>query len=427
MQRWQDEFSKHPIHATLKILEDNAKASVAPLDSTGEVERARLIKVLALIKKVVQDIDPDFAPIDILNALNNQLSGGTMNTFRALATQGSSALFQEANTHISTTLGYIYQLSALRTGKVSKQSDLEAATTSFERFAKQIESYMGDIQSRAAKANHIIDESVAKIDQLKTESDSLAASFKQKLIDWENQNSEFISNHKIGFSATLSKSQIEFNELISSVKNEASEAIKGLMESENAQAEANRTAISQKLDAIQKDAETKHAEILKFYGLVTHDSVTGGHKKIADREHDAAMFWRRFTVGCIFVTVAWIGYSLFCLTPQLEPPKLFWLQIGKTAALTTILISFAIYASRQSNLHRQNEQKARSFFLKVQAFDPFVASLPDDQRWSMKQAMTERIFGPDEPGSEKAGLDAADFKGLEQVALFMEKIKALLK
>ncbi len=427
MQRWQDEFSKHPIHATLKILEDNVNANVVPIDSASETERTRLNKIIGLAKKAVGDLDPDLAPIDVLGALNNQLNSSTMNSVRAFAAQGSPGHLQEANTHISAALGYIYQLSALRSGRSPRQSDLEAATSSFERFSKRMESALGDIQSRAAKAMNSINEAAAKIDELGLESASLAANFKQKLVEWENQNSEFTSHHKISFAAILSKSQIEYNELIASVKSDASEAVKSLLETEMAQAEANRTSITTRFNVIQQDAEAKHAEILKFYELVIHDSVTGGHKKIADREYDAAMSWRRLTVGCILATVAWIVYSLFCLSPQLEPPKLFWLQIGKSAALTMLLISFAIYASRQSNLHRRNEQKARSFFLKVQAFDPFVASLPEEQRWTMKQSMTERIFGPDDPENEKLGTDAADFKGMEHFVSILEKVKALWK
>jgi hypothetical protein len=427
MQRWQDEFSKHPIHATLTILEDNANSNVAPLDSAGEAERARLNKIIGLIKKTINDLDPDLAPFDVLGALNNQLNSSTLNSLRTFAAQGNSSYLQEANTHITAALGYVYQLSALRTGRSPRQSDLEAATTSFERFAKNIESALGDIQSRAAKSMNTIDQAAAKIDEARVETETLAASFKQRIAEWENQNSESISHQKIVFSAILSKGQLELKELISSIKSESSDAVKSLLESEMVQAEANRTSIITRLNAVQQDAEAKHAEILKFYGLVTHDSVTGGHKKIADREQDAAEFWRRFTVWCVIAIVGWILFSLFCLTPQIEPPKLFWLQIGKSAALTALLISFAIYASRQSNLHRRNEQKARSFFLKVQAFDPFVASLPDEQRWSMKQAMTERIFGPDDNEQEKVSYDAADFKGLDHIVGVFERAKAIFK
>jgi hypothetical protein len=427
MQRWQDEFSKHPIHATLKILEDNVNSNATPLETGGESERARVNKIIGLMKKTINDLDPDLAPFDVLDALNNQLNSSTINSLRAFAEQGNSARLREANTHINAVLGYVYQLSALRSGRSPRQSDLEAATISFERFAKKIEGAVGDIQSRAAKSINTIDQVATKIDELRNKSEVIESSFKQKIADWENQNSEFISNHKIGFSAIISKSQIEFNELIASVKIEASDAVKSLLESEMAQADSNRTLMISQLDALKQDAEAKHAEILKFYGLVTHDSVTGGHKKIADREHDAAVFWRRFTVGCIIATVGWILSSLFCFTPQLEPEKLFWLQIGKSAALTALLISFSIYASRQSNLHRLNEQKARSFFLKVQAFDPFVASLPDEQRWSMKQAMTERIFGSDETEQDKVSHDAADFKGLDHIVSVFERVKAIFK
>jgi hypothetical protein len=428
MQRWQDEFSKHPIHATLKILRDSASADHDISDSALEVERARLMKVIGVMEKAVSDLDPDLAPIDILGALNNQISqSGALSSVRNFASNGNANHLQDANAQITPALGYVYQLSALRPGRGPRQSDLEAATTSFERFSKKLSSRISELESRASRSIETIEQATSTIRAAEVESSLLSSQFKDKITEWGNQNSEFINSHKIGFSAILSQSKIEYNELIAAIKNEANDAVKSLLESEQAQAEANRTSISEELQRIQRDAETKHAEILKFYALVTHDSVTGGHKKIADREHDAATFWRRFTVVCILATLVWIGYSLFFLSPELEPPQLFWLQIGKSTALTMLLISFAIYASRQSNLHRRNEQKARSFFLKVQAFDPFVASLPEEQRWSMKQSMTERIFGPDEAPGDKNALDSDDFKGMEQLVTMMEKIKGLWK
>jgi hypothetical protein len=426
MQRWQEEFSKHPIHATLKILKESASVEQAIADPTRETERARLLKVIGVMERAVGDLDPDLAPIDILGALNNQINqSGAINSVRNFGSNGDSAHLQDANTQITPGLGYVYQLSALRSGRSPRQSDLEAATTSFERFSKVVSDRLAELEVRATRAIEKIDQAASSIQAAQVDSETLSILFKENILEWSNQNSEFISTQKIDFSATLSQSKIEFKELIASIESNASAAIELLVESEEAQAEANRTAIATKLQEIQSDAEAKHVEILKFYGLVTHDSVTGGHKKIADREHDAATFWRRFTVGCIIATTGWIGYSLFFLSPQLEPPKLFWLQIGKSAALTMLLISFAIYASRQSNLHRRNEQKSRSFFLKVQAFDPFVANLPDEKRWSMKQSMTERIFGPDETLSDRASLDSDDFKGMDHFVSLMEKIKAL--
>jgi hypothetical protein len=168
-----------------------------------------------------------------------------------------------------------------------------------------------------------------------------------------------------------------------------------------------------------------HEKVRQLYSLVAHDAVTGGHKEIADREFRAAKNWRRATVATIGVTMAWLLYSMFCVEPITEPEREFWLHLGKSVSLTALMLSFGVYASKQSALHRVSERRARAFFLQVQAFDPFIASLEPADRQELKKALSTRIFGPDDPQHDKAILDNGDFKSLDKLLSVMESFKKL--
>jgi hypothetical protein len=109
--------------------------------------------------------------------------------------------------------------------------------------------------------------------------------------------------------------------------------------------------------------------------------------------------------------------------PTAEPERIFWLQIGKSISLTILLLSFAVYASKQAALHRISERKSRSFFLQVQAFDPFIESLPEATRHELKQSLSARIFGPDDPEHDKAILENGDFKSVDRLLVTLEQIK----
>lgn len=172
-----------------------------------------------------------------------------------------------------------------------------------------------------------------------------------------------------------------------------------------------------------KSVEDLHQKIKNLHGLVATDSVSGGHQKIADREQAAATFWRHVAVGSIGCAIVWLLCTLFYLTPTLYPERLFWLQIGKSISLTALLLTLAVYASKQAALHRTNERRFRSFFLQVQAFDPFIESLSEADKQELKKALSERIFGPDEAKTDDAVLDQPSLNVVKELMAGLAKIK----
>jgi hypothetical protein len=72
---------------------------------------------------------------------------------------------------------------------------------------------------------------------------------------------------------------------------------------------------------------------------------------------------------------------------------LSWMHLVKSASLTAVLLYGAIYASKQSNLHRNNEKKTRWFALEVKAIKPFISSLTQDQQKALIEKFSEKLFG----------------------------------
>jgi hypothetical protein len=126
-------------------------------------------------------------------------------------------------------------------------------------------------------------------------------------------------------------------------------------------------------------------------------------------------------MASIALTLVWLLLSLLYIEPSQETNELFWLDVVKSAVITGLLMSFSIYASKQSNLHRINERKMRAFFLQVQAFDPFVKNLPDDARSELKRQLSERIFGGVD-GTPDDALDEASFKGIDHIGAIVERL-----
>ena len=83
----------------------------------------------------------------------------------------------------------------------------------------------------------------------------------------------------------------------------------------------------------------------------------------------------------------------------------------------------AIYASKQSQAHRQSERRTRSFALEVKAIDPFIKSLGIDDQKELKKELSQRLFG--QKIEDDVSTDAkADIGQLESV---IHKISDLIK
>ncbi|WP_406853275.1 hypothetical protein WEU32_06430 [Brevundimonas sp. BH3] len=227
------------------------------------------------------------------------------------------------------------------------------------------------------------------------------------------------------FSETKIKLDTEVNNKVNEIRSSYVSKIEELLSDFKERISERSSITDDKLNNVEEEANSKLDKIVQLYGLAARDSVTGGHKQIADNEGIYANKWRRATVLIILATIGWLFYSLKFYNPITSNDRDFWFAAAKSLSLTTIMISFAVYASKQAALHRLNEKKSRAFFLQVQAFDPFIQDLPDSVRQELKRNISERIFSGDNSESDKLLLDNSDYKSLDKTLEIMESLKRI--
>lgn len=412
MQRWQDELTKHPVNTTLKLFQDVLKAAIEIKDPILVIEKTRFAKFTKLFGDTLNRLDPDLAPIDLLNQIQSQLqSHGAVNTATNLVSGRDASQFRTLNDQINPSLSYVNQLRAAIIGRDTKKSDTEAASVSLEDLMRRISKTGAENDEAVKAALAKIEQSEIRITELAGNADAAAKAFNESLSAWAKQANE-----------TITTSRSQFSELLATTQSTSREQLEEFIKKQEDDAKLKQETLAEQLECVIRDATDKHKKILELYKLVARASITGGHKQIADREYSAAQTWRRATIGSIVVTAIWIVYNLFWMK---HDDAVFWLQIAKSVSLIALLISFAVYASKQSALHRVSERKARSFFLQVQAFDPFIENLPEEKQIELKQALTARIFGPDEREHESAILEHGGFKDFGVALDLLEKLKKL--
>lgn len=426
MLRWREEFVKHPIFTTIKLFGEVESLDIKIEDPLLESERIRFSKFFKFFEITISSLDPDLAPIDLLSQIQNTLhSHNAIATATSLIRGQNPVLLSDLNTQISPSLSYIFQLSSAPRRRDTTKLDQLSASEGFERFSKRADERLKRIESITSEIEAKVASTFTRFEDIVARSVANSEAFQERLSSWNAQHNDALLQMKEAFS----KEQIEIKRDSTAALTLLQETIKrdaqSLLEEQQKEINAGREYADRMLSSLLNDAKEKHSLILKFYELTAVDSVTGGHKKIADREYTSARNWRYITIGTISAAVVWVLLSIFSFPPVLEPVQLFWLSIAKSVSLTGLLLSFAVYASKQSTLHRRNEAKARSFFLKVQAFDPFVANLPSDKQSELREALSTRIFVGDEDGMDNNKGSSPDFEGMDKLVDIVGKLKSI--
>lgn len=428
MQRWEREFSSHPIHKLLAQLEEQLGGEV-PVGSSGILpEKNRLRKVLKLIRQVIDQLDPDLAPLDLLQQVHDILVSRNIKYYvEQCGLSGNSDHIRQANDGINQVLPVVYQLSSLKFTRSTRRADIEASTKTFDEFRSQAGSYLESISGQTDEFALEINNLKESTSYIKAEIQKIEGSISDRINEWSSKVTEILNQYSTKFTDANNSYNTEFKNVINEIKSSWKEKSSTINDEMNSELEYKRQYFQSKFDELVLDSEQKHKKILEFYGLVAQDSVTGGYKKDADDEEWQANFWRWSTIVCIFLTAAWILMAIFYLKPNVSDLKLYWADIAKGLSLTTLLVSAAVYTSWQSAIHRANARRARYFFLQVQAFDPFIASLPEDRQVVLKEGMSEKIFKGDPEVEDNVACNNFGVEKLAKTVDLIDRISKIFK
>lgn len=406
MQRWNDELIKHPLNVTVKQILDSIDRDLDIEDPVAEAERIRFVKVIRLLESTISLLDAEIAPFDVLDQLNSSfVNQGIPQFVQGVSSSTSAEMFRSLNTRLSPILSYIGQLRANTKGIDVEREGIKSSTDAFEKFSRTLDKRKKDFEGVVANAEARLVAATNDIEQVSATLKIESVEHRTSILKLNEDSTALVAQQRQDFSELNAANSKQFSLLTESIKQEVTSEFSKFFEAENNSATKRRDELQQQSEATMESVNELHQKIKKLYGLVATDSVVGGHIQIAEREQKAAQNWRYATVGSIVVAMTWIIYTIFCLQPALEPIQVFWLQIGKSISLTALLISLAVYSSKQAALHRMNERRYRSFSLQVEAFDPFIESLNESDKQELKKALSTRIFGPDEVKSDDAVLD----------------------
>ncbi|MCZ8180211.1 MAG: hypothetical protein O9309_14395 [Rhizobium sp.] len=393
------------------------------IDAEHETEKRRLRKALDYISTVTTGLDPEFFPEQIASQINQQLRQPDIwENLKAYSVSPSAPPLRAANDYLTNSIPLIAQMAALSSprGIAVKQT---ATEKSYDQFCKTIEKREKEFKTK-------LDELLAFQTLLKQQMDALKEG--QRLLEqtaettisaWQNDYTTAQTERAESFSKAQIDRATVFSEITREFRNKADQEIKDLSAKQTDKLESSFNKFALEAASRFKDMKLKHHEILEIHGLVGTDGVAGGYQKSATDEHAAANLWRMISMSALSLAAIWICVKYFFGIGLTSAGEVNWAQLATAASLTLVLLGASGYAARQSKLHREAEQQMKWFALEVKAIDPFLSSLPVEQQHTLKNQLSQKLFGQNRVtvGNTEDGVDPAVFK------LFSDAIANVLK
>lgn len=393
MSRWDDEFNNHAIHQTLIEVRECLDVEVEEPSSSLTSERRRLLKVLDLIDEALSELDPEITPTVVLNGMNQLMRHANFwGQVQAYKNNPDAPHLTNANAQIDSQLPAIYQLFGRQKDKRVLKLN-KSVEKSFDDFAKTVEAKSNKFSSKVDELGNELAETSGKQEVLKTEMDQLAVDQDSKLNEWET---EFTTNQKErldGFAEAQTSRNTKFEEWFAPFQKETAAKAEETIVSRATTLSEFFEVFKKDTEDMRLDAENRHKQILELHGLVAGDGVVAGYVDNAESEKKQANFWRWVAIGFIAATALWLGVTYFTDVNSALNAGEILARMARIVPLTAVFIYGAVYASKQSSFHRNNEKQTRWFALEVKAIDPFIAALDSTQQKELKVILTDRLFG----------------------------------
>ncbi|BBG65893.1 hypothetical protein NNO_1190 [Hydrogenimonas sp.] len=416
MNRWQQKFEEHPIHETLRQLEESVSKEFEDIGEQEAIERRRFLKIIAMYQEVLKGLDSELVPMNQLDNLNDGLRQANIwNQVTDYVSNRNPAHLIRANDHLTNLLTPLSLLFAI-SKKMRFSKPFRKAEELVDEFSKTIVSQKDTLQNELKSLSGEVADCEQKLQKLERQIEARKNETDTLISQWQSQFSEAQERRNTDYAAWREKVDKQAASQTQEVIDKSEETLK-----------SHQSAFEEEISAIIKDADAKHKAILELYELTAGDSVGAGYIKSADKEMKQANTWRWIAIGFIVTTVLWLAFVYFCNAGSFDfchfGAEGFWIKIVTAFSLTGVMLYGAAYASQQSTKHRNNEKRARWFALEIKAFDPFISSLKEDQRQELKRQLSERLFGHHEDGDDEKVIDEHVYKTvIDGIVRVIEKI-----
>lgn len=393
MNQWVQRIEEHALFADMDILQ-TAIESATPLaeetDTTAVEALDRVLRVFNHLRSSLDLADPIFVQPSWLEEIcqNVRQCSGHINQYINSKNIGHLNSANGTADDIIRNSAILWQASSPGVeGNVRKAvSDLSDHCSALTR---NLEKKVRDVNGSAEDIRVRLDEFKLDITNQKQRIDTAITSFIQSFNDAETARNADFSKWKDEISSEFTQKKTALERDIDQEIKKATQQFEKLLDTVKQNFEENSSNINGRGTELLDEVTKKKDKAERLVGIIATTGMVSGYQRIANQEGSSFKTWRWITLASMS---ALIGFSIYAFNQTTSPD----FQAGAFANrifVTATLALLAGYCAFQADRHRRSEMVNRRMELELASFDPFLATLEDDDRNALKKQIADRIFG----------------------------------
>ncbi|WP_454845513.1 hypothetical protein [Ralstonia thomasii] len=366
-------YKQHPIHETVRNiinLQDNQELHKPDVDANEQARYARdkIFTAANLVSSHLNSATEVLVSFQGLQQLNGVLQNVLTEISNYISNKNVGHLNNAAN-HVDQQVIpqlWTFALSTLDSIKPTDSALVQTVSRNLEESSKQfvqerdaVKSSLANLTKKTAELENKATEMTTVIATQKAEAMSVTTVVQAEYSKGEAERKEL-------FSKSIEQFTKEFGDYKTSTKDRADEFISQL--------------------------STKRDEAANIVQVVGNIGVTGNYQNIANKENDAANFWRWATV-CFFAVGVAIAVATFVeFWKEPVSTQNFW-SIGIRLLYAIAITAPAWYTAKESARHRTNSDRAKQTELELASLGPFIELMPKEKKDAIREELTKKYFG----------------------------------
>lgn len=392
MSTWTERVVNHAVWQ--RIQESQRIISEALGAATSQETRTDLERVqtcIAFIEASLKGADPLLLTPGVLNTIEQNLVS-CQNETRAYISNNNRQHLINANNNIDNAVTAAAQIPRTTSGKEGEEA------------IKSIEQVRNSAELNLASLNKQGDELKQTLDKIRSQLDTLEPAIN----DQKQRLDKALATQQEQFS----KAQDDRNKEFSRERNDLSTQSQDFANS--LQTTANGTILE--LTSIRDKAQN-------LLHIIGNTGMAGEYAKTANNAKIVSYVWQ------LVAFAALIGLLIFAFEAYQAiraPDFNVSATLGRAFVAAAVGI-LAAYASRQADIYRKGEERARRYQLVLSSIDPYVASLKEEQRETVKIELAKTLFGQNITDIKEGDAPKFDGNVTEVLKLLVQIVQASAK
>ena len=423
MSAHTEKYENHAIHNNLKKVQEELEI-VAQIENNS----AQAIEVLARTSAVIENLaialetcSVNLVAISWLDEASNSLNNIKNHLSTYKNNKDSTALTNNTNGSLSTIL-----LATSKLNCVQSTQNFRGAASASRKYISfldgqnaQLITKVKSLEDEIARLKESIDnheqasttnlnELKVSIDTEKQRLDTFAVSYQSQMA--EDQKSFIAMSEKLkeSFATTQEERKNSFNEQIENAKKQQKE----IDDAANEQRKSFQNSGEQLIKEYDAKFNEFEKQVENIVGIVNTNMFSYKYKEVADDAHKRARFWHGVAIALMLAVSVFAVYA-FIISANADTS---WVKLVAKIFATTTLVTGAAYAARQASKQEKVERYARKIEMELVAIDPFIASMDEERRSTIKEEISRKIFG---------NADAMEISTKDEAYTAMDKLSSI--